>query len=75
MPTLDDYRRELVMRLEGCADAAHERALLAEAELLLTVNRIGEEGQDAFWQAVNRDLDLLARDASVLRMQQARYPA
>lgn len=59
-----------------CADAAQERALLAEAELLLTVQCIGEEGQDAFWQAVKRDLDLLfARETTLLRIEQATQPA
>lgn len=70
MPTLDEYRRRLVVRLEGCADVAQGRMLLSEADLWLTVSGIGERGRADFWKDVNRELALFADEIAVPRARQ-----
>ncbi len=70
MPTLDEYRRKLVVRLEGCAEAAQAKTLLAEADLWLAVSRISKAGQAAFWRAVGYDLDGFRQEAALMRATQ-----
>lgn len=68
MSTLDEYRRKLVVRLEGC-ELTQAKMLLAEADLWLAVSRISEGDQDAFWRAVSRELDHFADEIALLRLK------
>jgi len=69
MPTLDEYRRALVVRLEACAEVEQARMLLAEADLWLTVSQISEPGRAAFWQSVSRELASYSNEVAMLRVR------
>ncbi len=63
---LDDYRLKLIVRLLACRDASRARALIEEADLMLTSTSLTPATQDEFWENVQEDLDAMGDEAKYL---------
>jgi hypothetical protein len=62
---LEDYRLEVVEKLKACQDPDRARGLLSEVDLALMNAQVSARAQKRFWEALNSDLDVLARGSAV----------
>jgi hypothetical protein len=64
--TLDGYRIQVLERLKGCQDPARARDLLAEVDLMLGASGLSPRAQQAFWQGLSTDLEVVAEESTKL---------
>jgi hypothetical protein len=69
---LDDYRTTLIERLKSCLSTAEARAILTEADLVLTNSRLTPLTRDKFWETLQEDLQTLGLEAGALSDREAR---
>lgn len=70
---LDDYRTTLIERLKDCLGTAEARAILTEADLVLTNCRLTPLTRDKFWETVQEDLERVGLEAGALSDREARF--
>jgi hypothetical protein len=64
--TLEDYRLQIMEQLKAAADAECAREVLARVDLVLGSTRLSTSTQEAFWESLNSDLHILARESKGL---------
>jgi hypothetical protein len=69
--TLEEPRIEVMQKLKACRDPVQARELLAEVDLALMKSQISVRAQKRFWEALKKDLDVLAQESAVLLGNQA----
>jgi hypothetical protein len=60
--TLDGYRIQVLEKLKGCPDPRRARDLLVEVEAVLAATGLSLRAQQAFWQGLATDLEVVAED-------------
>jgi hypothetical protein len=64
--TLDEYRIQVLEKLKGCEDPRRARDLLAEVDLMLGASGLSPKAQQAFWQGLSTDLEVVAEESTKL---------
>jgi hypothetical protein len=64
--TLEELRIDLLSSVRNCANPSAVAQLLSEADLILTQSRVAGQVQEAFWQALDRDLEVVTQEASMI---------
>ena len=68
---LDEYRKHVIERLKGSRDTAAARGVLAEADLILATNHLTAMMRDRFWESLQEELEVIAKDCRVLSDRKA----
>ena len=64
--TLDGYRIQVLERLKGCQDPGRARDLLAEVDAMLDATDMSPKAQQAFWQGLSTDLEVVLEESTRL---------
>ena len=59
---MEDFRRELLEFLKSCRDRRAARVMLAQAQLRLARERVGEPHRDQFWKALLLDMKSVSEE-------------
>jgi hypothetical protein len=61
--SLDGYRIQVVEKLKGCPAPKSARDVLAEVEAVLAATGMSLRAQQAFWQGLATDLEVVAEES------------
>jgi hypothetical protein len=61
--SLDGYRIQVLERLKNCPDPRSARVLLAEVHAMLGATGLSPMAQQAFWQGLSTDLEVVAEES------------
>ena len=64
--TLDGYRIQVLERLKNCPDPRRARDLLAEVDVMLDASGLSPKAQQAFWQGLSTDLEVVGEESTKL---------